>query len=100
MQVIFYPIISTTSTRGFSETLGLCRRAKPGLVKEAARVALSGFPHGFNETEDGKLLLPKTIPCQSKASVSLRLVSTRQPLLSISREGSGMARIGRCTLWH
>jgi hypothetical protein len=40
--------------------------------KGGAKAALSGPIHGFDETENGKSLLPKTIPYPSKTRVSSR----------------------------
>jgi hypothetical protein len=38
---------------------------------------LSGPTPGFDETENGKSSLPKTIPCRSKTRVYSRLASTK-----------------------
>jgi hypothetical protein len=53
----------------FLKTPRLFRGAKPGPAKGGAKAALSGLIHGFDETENGKSLLPKTIPYRSKTRV-------------------------------
>jgi hypothetical protein len=68
---IFYPIIWSTPTCGFLEGRRSFRGAKSGLAKEAARGALSGQTHGFDETDNGKSWLPRTFPCRPGTRISV-----------------------------